>query len=102
MILYNVTVNVSDDILAEWTEWMRTAHIPDVMNTGCFIKYKFCRLIRSQEEGSTFSIQYFCEDMATLHSYQVKFSAKLQAEHQSRYKDKCVAFRSMLEVIDEQ
>jgi len=102
MILYNVTVNVADEVHEEWVDWMRTVHIQDVMNTGCFIKYKFCRLIRSQEEGTTYSIQYFCKDMATLHSYQVKFSQKLQADHQSRFKDKCVAFRSLLEVIEEQ
>ena len=37
MYIYNVTVNVSDDVHIEWLKWMKETHIPDVMKTGCFI-----------------------------------------------------------------
>lgn len=101
MIQYNVTLNVETEIHEEWLQWMRTVHIPDVMNTGCFIKYKICQLLRSAEEGVTYSIQYFCESSKILHQYQVKHAPSLQQEHTARYGDKVVAFRSLMDVIEE-
>jgi len=100
MIIYNVTVTVDLDIEKDWVEWMKTEHIPDVINTGCFEASRFCRIIKSGQEGVSYSIQYAAKDMATLHKYQVQFAAKLQKEHMDRYKDKALAFRTLMEVID--
>ncbi len=36
MIIYNVTVKIDNDVVAEWLNWMQTVHIPDVMQTGYF------------------------------------------------------------------
>ena len=36
MIIYNVTVNVDEDVLSQWLRWMSENHIPDVMKTGLF------------------------------------------------------------------
>lgn len=101
MILYNVTLNVDPAIHNDWIDWMQTQHIPDVMATGSFLKFKICKLLRAGEEGVTYSIQYFCESSKVLHQYQVQHAPALQKEHLERYGDKVVAFRSLLEVIEE-
>ncbi|NNE29020.1 MAG: DUF4286 family protein [Saprospiraceae bacterium] len=101
MILYNVTLNVDTDVHEDWLAWMKAIHIPDVMDTGCFKSYRICQLLRQAEEGITYSIQYICEDTKTLHFYQVNHAPELQKEHQERYGDKVLAFRSLLEVIEE-
>ncbi|MCE3229382.1 MAG: hypothetical protein K0S32_3933, partial [Bacteroidetes bacterium] len=33
MFIYNVTVNISNDIHTDWLKWMKEIHIPDVMKT---------------------------------------------------------------------
>ena len=38
--------------------------------------------------------------MKELHHYQANFSQKLQAEHAEKFKEKYVAFRSIMEEID--
>ena len=101
MIYYNVTLNVEEAIHVEWLEWMRQVHIPDVMATGCFLEYKICRLLRSAEEGVTYSIQYLCESTKVLHQYQVHHAAKLQKDHTDRYGDRVVAFRSLMELLEQ-
>ena len=99
MILYNVTVKVDHDVHDDWLEWMKTVHIPDVMNTGLFVEYKLCRILHEEPDGVSYAIQYFCQDMKTLHRYQVEFATQLQAEHTERYKDKYVAIRTLMEVM---
>lgn len=102
MIIYNVTVTISNDAHDEWLQWMKDTHIPDVMTTGHFIESNICRVIDSKAEEPTYAIQYKCKDMATLHQYQVQHAPQLQKEHTERYEGKFAAFRTLLEVIHEQ
>lgn len=100
MILYSVTVNVENDIHEEWIKWMREKHIPDVMNTGCFVMHKIMHLLEPKQEGNTYSFQYFCESMEVLSKYQREFAPALQQELAVKYPNKYVAFRTILDVIE--
>lgn len=100
MIIYNVTVSIDPAIHEEWLEWMMSKHIPDVMQTGCFLENKILRLQQTSEnEGLTYAFQYTLNSIKDLEHYQTHFAPKLQAEHSQRYKDKFVAFRTILEVV---
>ncbi len=101
MIIYNVTINVEEEIHADWISWMKEVHIPEVMNTGNFIEHKICKVLSTQEgeTGHTYAIQYTCNSMSELDEYQEKHAPKLQKEHTERYEGKFVAFRTLLEVV---
>lgn len=101
MIIYNVTVNIEDEIHDDWIAWMKEVHIPDVMNTGFFIENKICKVLSTdpEETGHTYAIQYICSNMTDLEEYQQKHAPYLQKEHSTRYEGKFVAFRTLLEVI---
>ena len=102
MILYNVTVKIDNNVREEWLQWMRQVHIPHVMATGSFLNYRIARVLSLEDaDGTTYAFQYLCQDMATLHHYQVHHAPGLQKEHADRYKDQFVAFRTVLEVIAE-
>lgn len=101
MIIYNVTVNVDKSITEEWLSWMQETHIPEVMNTGFFLKSQINRVITQNDTGSTFAIAYTCPSMEALHKYQINFAAELQQQHVARYEDKTVAFRTVMEVIQQ-
>ena len=101
MILYNVTVNVEDSIHVEWLSWMKKTHIPDVIKTAKFTSGKIFRLIGDEDSGGkTYSIQYTCNSMNDFLEYEQNHAKALRDEHTSKFKDKFVAFRSLLESID--
>lgn len=99
MIIYNVTVNVDNDIRQEWLDWMKSKHIPDVMNTGYFLENRICKVLVEEEQGTTYSIQYTCANMEDLKDYQAKHAPALQKEVADKYGDKFVAFRTLLEIL---
>ena len=100
MILYNVTVNIDDSVHDEWLEWMRSKHIPDVLSTGLFTESKLYRIrTENEEEGNTYSIQYFLRSMDDYEIYQKEYAGKLQSEHTEKFKDKFVAFRTIMELV---
>lgn len=101
MILYNVTVNIDNSVKEDWLEWMQLIHIPEVMATGLFVSNQIARLINEEDNGgTTYAVQYMARTMEDLNTYQRDFAPALQLDHAKRYKDKFVAFRSMLEIVD--
>ncbi len=101
MILYNVTVNVEDEVLEDWLSWMKTEHIPEVMATGCFVEHKMLKLLTDDAEaqGGTFAVQYYVEDISLLDHYLQEHAPLLRQKHMERYLNKCVSFRTLLEEI---
>jgi hypothetical protein len=51
MILYNVTVILEDEIQADWLHWMKEQHIPEIMDTSCFVSYRMLKVLDSPNEG---------------------------------------------------
>ncbi|MBN8696540.1 MAG: DUF4286 family protein [Bacteroidetes bacterium] len=99
MIIYNVTVNIENDVREEWLQWMKAKHIPDVMATGYFLENKICKVLVDEEQGTTYSIQYTCASMDDLKEYQAKHAPRLQKEVADKYANKFVAFRTLLEIV---
>lgn len=101
MILYNVTINVDEEVHEEWLQWMKKVHIPDVMKTGLFIENRICKIHAFEEGGKSYSIQYLARTMADYERYQTEFATVLQEDHTKRYQGKFAAFRTILEVVDQ-
>lgn len=99
MIIYNVTVNIENDVREEWLNWMKTIHMPDVMRTGYFLNSRVCKVLVDEEQGTTYSFQYTCANLKDLEEYQRLHSLRLQNEVAKRYANKFVAFRTILEEV---
>lgn len=101
MYIYNVTVNINDSVHQEWVNWMKSTHIPDVLNTGLFVSCRFCKVMVDEESGTTYAIQYLVKDLETLALYQQMYAPALQEEHTTRFGGNSVAFRTVLQLVEE-
>ena len=101
MIVYNVTVKLIPAIESSWLEWMRSEHIPDVINTGCFINGTILRLLDIDEtEGPTFAIQYHATNKETYDRYIRDFAAAMRQKAFDKWGDQFIAFRTLMEVVN--
>ncbi len=102
MIIYNVTINIDDSVHDQWLNWLKTKHIGEVLDTGCFYKAKLSKVLVDEEMGgTTYSIQYATESKEQLQEYYKTFAPKLREEGLHMFGDKMLAFRTELEVINE-
>ena len=99
MILYNVTVSIDYDIHQNWLKWMKEVHIPNVLATGLFIENKIAKIHAEEEGGVSYSIQYLLKSWEDYHNYIDNFSLELQKEYHTKYGNKSVAFRTILEIV---
>jgi hypothetical protein len=101
MIQYNVTLKLDPSIEEAWLEYMRSEHIQDVLDTGLFLSCRMSKLIDSQDNEPTYTVQYTLESMKKMHAYQVEHASKLQKEHTEKFKDQFVAFRTLMDVVED-
>ncbi len=101
MILYNVTVGVDLDTEKEWLIWMKSTHIPEVMNTGYFKEFQIYKVLGQDEEPTvSYSVQYFADSIDQVVEYLNKEAPALSEKHRLKFKDRHVAFRTLLESVE--
>jgi hypothetical protein len=100
MIIYNVTVNIDDSCHDEWLEWMKSVHIPEVVNTGCFTHGKIFRIMVNEQQGTSYSIQYTANSMEEVDRYLNNFAQALRDDAMNKFGGKFTAFRTLLEHIE--
>lgn len=102
MYIYNVTINISEDVHGKWLEWMKTEHIPEMLSTGKFFKALMSRVqVEEPMGGITYSVQYTTDSKATLEKYY-KENAEILRGRSKAFEGKFVAFRTEMEVVEEQ
>ena len=101
-LIYNVTIKISPDTREAWVKWMSEEHIPEVMQTACFKSFRFLHLEGyDDEEGFTYAVQYTCPSAALFEIYQRDHAPELQKKHKALFEGKFVAFRTILNIIQE-
>ena len=101
MIIYNVTIKVHESIKTEWLQWLKEEHIPDLIKTGCFSNAVILKLMEVDEsEGPTYAVQYHAESKALYNIYIEKFAASMKQKSFSKWGDKFIAFRSVMQVVN--
>lgn len=102
MYIYNVTINIEDSVEAQWLQWMKETHIPDVLATGKFTAAKMCKVLVEEEMGGiTYSVQYVSPNKETLDRYYHEDAERLRQDVAKLFAGKFVAFRTELQVISE-
>ena len=99
-IIYNVTVKVELSIADAWLTWLREEHIPEIMQTGCFMDSKVVRLLEVDDtEGPTYAIQYSAASRADYNRYISLHASLMQQKSYQKWGDRFLAFRSVMQVI---
>lgn len=99
MFLYNVTIILEDTAAEEWLQWMQEIHIPEVMATGMFVSNRLLKVVDSPNEGVTYCTQYVADSLGNYNQYQEVFAAALQADLNEKFKNRFVAYRSLMEFV---
>ena len=101
MIIYNVTINVEDDIHNDWVVWMKDVHIPEVMSTKMFADYSFSKLLTRQDDetGTTYVIQYLAPTMEHYEKYIDEFASELRDKTVAKFGSRFIAFRTLMERV---
>lgn len=101
MIVFNVTVKVATPVADQWLQWQLHEHGPKLISTGCFTGFKVHRLLEvDDEEGPTFTVQYFADSFEDYQRYMQAFAEIHQQEAYAKWGNLFIAFRTIMEVVN--
>ena len=100
MIIYNITIQVNKEIHDEWLQWQIDMHIPEIMATGCFLKYQMLILLEVDDtEGPTYALQFYANNRADYDRYIEQFAPFLRKSATQKWGNQFTAFRTLLQVV---
>lgn len=101
MIVYNVVSTFPKELEEEWTEWMKSHHIPNVMKTGYFNNYRMYKIIIPSNSSNevTYSMQYDTESLSQYIAYTENEGPRLKNETMEKFGDVFIAARTVLEQV---
>jgi hypothetical protein len=98
--IYNVTVKVDHIIHKDWLDWMKNKHLPEVMNTGCFKRFQFVRLLDIEEsDGLTYATQYYAEDFGKCQSFIQQYEPAFKKASFEKWGNSLMEFASLMQVV---
>lgn len=100
MIIYNVTVNVENEIAEQWLKWLKEVHVSEVVGTGCFTNARILKLCDTNEaEGVTYTVQYAANTLRDYENYLEKYANEMRQKAFDKWGNRFIAFRTVMEVI---
>ena len=100
MIVYNITTKVHKVIDADWLQWQKREHIPEIMATGFFASFSIFRLLEQDDsEGNTYAIQFNASSTDNYRQYTEQHAPLLRKKALDKWGNQVISFRSVLEVI---
>ena len=99
MIIYSVTISLEPTIEAQWIEWMKQRHIPDVLRTRCFTKCRVSKVVDADATGPVYLMEYSCPSLDEYHRYRDNFAPALQKEHADLFGGRFRGSRQILKEI---
>lgn len=101
MIVYNVTIKITNAIHNDWLQWVKEEHVPDVIQTGCFTHATILRLLEVDDtEGPTYAIQYFAESKGLYNNYIETHAVLMRQKSFDKWGNQFIAFRSVMQVVN--
>ena len=99
-IVYNVTIKLDKNIAQDWLQWLLKDHAPQIIATGCFTKFIVLKLLEHEEDGISYAVQYFSENMQKYQRYQAEFSDRFRKESSDKWGNKFISFRTVMQVVN--
>jgi hypothetical protein len=99
-VIYNVTVNVSDEAKERWLAWVQQSHLPEILKSGFFTKALLAKVNALDYGGTTYAIQYFAPSHDHYQRYLQELAPRIYETTQQLFADQLHSFQTLLEVVN--
>lgn len=100
MLILNITTKVMHGIEKEWLQWMKDTWIKEMMGTGLFGEYRFCKLKdNDDEEGLMYVTQFYCDTTENYDTFMSEQDDRLRELGHQRFGNAFISFRTIMEII---
>ncbi|GBU07896.1 hypothetical protein AwDysgo_12270 [Bacteroidales bacterium] len=98
MFIYNTTFHIDNSVEKDAIYFFQTEYIPKALEGDLFEFPRMCRLLNIPQEGSsTYCLQFETDSLENLEKWKISLGDALSKEIALRFKDRVLAFASLME-----
>jgi hypothetical protein len=96
MLIYEITATIFAELIEDYERYMREIHIPDLLDTGYFVKAYFTR-----SGENRYRIYYHAHNQKALDEYLEKEAPHLREDFSKHFPEGITLSRENWEIIEE-
>lgn len=96
MIVFNTTYLVAKPVESTFLRWMKMEYVPWVMETGLLSNPRLYKVLVSEEEGITYSLQFDAESVSAMSDFKKKRLPALEQKLAEKFGESVLHFASYL------
>lgn len=101
MLIFNTTYQISPGYFEEWVKWIKTEHIPFMLQSGKFTTPQLVKvMLHDETEGSSYSLQFKIKNMEELLYWQNEHGQAFESNCREKFGTEVLFFSTVLEVVD--
>ncbi|MHC5311061.1 DUF4286 family protein [Myroides sp. LJL116] len=102
MIIYNITVNIHENVHDAWLDWTKNTFIPAMLDTKKFTKARLVKVLVEEEMGgTTYSLQFESPSKDHLEEYYQQHHDEFENQARALFGELMLTFKTELELISE-
>ncbi len=101
MYIYNTTYLVTENIFSQWNNWVKTTHIPQMLEQG-FSSPQIAKVISNnpEQEGISITVQFKIKNLSTLNNWAENNLGFIRTEIKQKFGENVLPFDTILEILD--
>lgn len=101
MLIFNTTYQISPGYYDEWVKWIKTEHIPYMLQSGKFTTPQLVKVMLHDETGgSSYSLQFKIGTLDELLMWQNEHGQAFESNCIKKFGTEVLFFSTVLEVVD--
>lgn len=95
-MIHNTTYLVGKESEQRFLQWLRSNYIPAAIETGLVYDAKLMKVLTTEEEGISYSLQFTSKDVRDLNTFKKGFFASNELELRSQFGERVLYFSTIL------
>ncbi|MCQ2225941.1 MAG: DUF4286 family protein [Paludibacteraceae bacterium] len=100
MIVFNTTYLVAKGVETAFLQWMKSEYAPLITQTGLLTNGRLFKVLVSEEEGITYSLQFDAEGVSEMADFKKRCWPDLEKRVSARFGEAVLQFSTYLKSCD--
>lgn len=100
MIVFNTTYLVAKGVETAFLQWMKSEYAPLITQTGLLTNGRLFKVLVSEEEGITYSLQFDAEGVSEMAEFKKRCWPDLEKRVSARFGEAVLQFSTYLKSCD--
>ena len=100
IMILNTTYLVGNEIEQRFLNWLRSTYVPEALETNLVFDARLMKVLTSEEEGVSYSLQFSSKNVHDLNSFKKVFFSQKELAIREQFGERVLYFSTILKLCE--